>query len=188
MIKKQGKNIIVLLKKDFSLKNTIPSQENNININEEKKKTLELIEKEIKQVDEMINVTEKILEKMDKHTYILPDDIIGNDKSHKYIGIKSNDEISPNIRIIDEDDLENKNMNMNKLEEIIKENLNLKMHLNVDNNNNIFSNDYFEKMIYDENQDNKNQLNSNILKDNSFPPIELCLMSPQDRIIDYNNK
>lgn len=177
-----------MLKKDFSLKNT-PSQENNINISEEKKNTLELLEKEIKQVDEMINVTEKILEKMDKHTYILPDDIIGNDKSHNYIGIKSNDEISPNIKIIDEDDLENNNMNMNTLEEIIKENLNLKMHLNVDNNNNnIFSNDYFEKMIYNENQDNKNQLCSNILKDNSFPPIGLCLMSPQDRIIDFNNK
>ncbi len=166
----------------------MPSQENNINIIEEKKNTLELIEKEIKQVDEMINITEKILEKMDKHAYILPDDIIGNDKSHNYIGIKSNDEISPNIRIIDEDDLENKNMNMNTLEKIIKENLNLKMHLNFDNNNNNFSNDYFEKMLFNENQDNKDQLCPNILKDNSFPPIELRLMSPQDRIIDYNNK
>ena len=166
----------------------MPSQENNINIIEEKKNTLELIEKEIKQVDEMINITEKILEKMDKHAYILPDDIIGNDKSHNYIGIKSNDEISPNIRIIDEDDLENKNMNMNTLEKIIKENLNLKMHLNFDNNNNNFSNDYFEKMLFNENQDNKDQLCPNILKDNSSPSIVLRLMSPQDRIIDYNNK
>ena len=49
----------------------MPSQENNINIIEEKKNTLELIEKEIKQVDEMINITEKILEKMDKHAYYL---------------------------------------------------------------------------------------------------------------------
>lgn len=156
-------------------------------MNEERKKKYELLEKELKNVNKMIAETDNILKKINSHIFILYSDIIGNDKNHSYIGIKSNDDTSPNIKIINEEDLENKDLNMNNLEELIKKNLNLKIHLIVDNNNNDHFNDYSDKMLYSDNPDNKTQLYSNIIKDNPFPPIELCLMSPQDRIIDYNN-
>ena len=157
-------------------------------MNEERKKEYELLEKELKNVNKMIDETDNILKKINRNIFILSSDIIGNDKYHSYIGIKSNDDTSPNIKIINEEDLENKDLNMNNLEELIKKNMNLKVHLNVvENNNNNHFNDYSDKMLYKDNPDNKTQLYSNIIKDNPFPPIELCLMSPQDRIIDYNN-
>jgi hypothetical protein len=155
---------------------------------EEKKKEYELLEKELKEVNKMINVTDIILKKTNKHIDLIPSDIIGNDQYHSYIGIKSNDNISPNIKIIDEDDLDNKNLNINTLEEKIKEKLNLKLHLHFDNKNNNDSNDYLDKKLYDNNLDNKTQLYSDAIKGNNYPPIELCLISPQDRTIDYSKK
>ena len=177
-IKKKGKNKIILLEKDFLLKNIIELKENNINMNEEKKK-YELLKKELKNVNKMIRETDNILKKINKHIFILPSDIIGNDKYHNYIVIKSDDDTSPNIKIINEDDSEDNDLNNYIHEELTKEDLK--------NNNNNHINDYSDKMLYNDNRDNKTQLQSNIIKDNPLPPMELFLISSQGRIIDYNN-
>lgn len=168
-----------MLEKDFLLKNIIELKENNINMNEEKKKKYELLKKELKNVNKMIRETDNILKKINKHIFILPSDIIGNDKYHNYIVIKSDDDTSPNIKIINEDDSEDNDLNNYIHEELTKEDLK--------NNNNNYINDYSDKMLYNDNRDNKTQLQSNIIKDNPLPPMELFLISSQGRIIDYNN-
>jgi len=64
-----------------------------------------------------------------------------------------------------------------------------------ENNNHNCPNNYLDPILYDKNQENKenkdiiniNQLYSKIMKKNSFPPIELNLISPLDQSNIFNN-
>jgi len=169
--------------------------ESNSNINEEKEKKLNLIKNEIKYVQNLIDKTEETLKNINKSVFIVYSDIIGNDTEHNYICIKSNDNSNLNIEIIDEDDLKSKDFNINTLEENINKNDNLNMNLMFENNNHNSPNNYLDPILYDKNQENKenkdiiniNQLYSKIMKGNSFPPIELSLMSPLDQSNSFNN-
>lgn len=180
------------MKKDFQLESIKDKIEKNQKI-KEKQKSLELIEKELELVNKMIDETEMRLNEMNKRIFINSNDIIGNDKYHNYIGIKSSDDISPIIRVINEEDIKNMNLDINSLEEKINEKLDLKINLDFENNNNNdYPKEYSDQYSYDENHDSKNIMNinevySNFTKDNIFPPIELFLMSPQDRIKDCDN-
>lgn len=82
---------------------------------------------EIEFVEYLKDKMEKRLTKINKNLFSTNDDILELDNNSNYICIKTNDNTELNIKIIDEEDLENKNININTLEERIKKDYNLNM-------------------------------------------------------------
>ena len=82
---------------------------------------------EIEFVEYLKDKMEKRLTKINKNLFSTNDDILELDNNSNYICIKTNDNTELNIKIIDEEDLENENININTLEERIKKDYNLNM-------------------------------------------------------------
>ena len=82
---------------------------------------------EIEFVEYLKDKMEKRLTKINKNLFSTNDDILELDNNSNYICIKTNDNTELNIKIIDEEDLENKKININTLEERIKKDYNLNM-------------------------------------------------------------
>ena len=82
---------------------------------------------EIEFVEYLKDKMEKRLTKINKNLFSTNDDILELDNNSNYICIKINDNTELNIKIIDEEDLENKKININTLEERIKKDYNLNM-------------------------------------------------------------
>lgn len=89
---------------------------------------------EIEFIDYLIDKMEKRLKKINKNLFLTNDDILDLDNNSNYICIKTNDNTELNIKIIDEDDFQNKNIYINLLGERIKKDYNLNMSLIFNNN------------------------------------------------------
>jgi hypothetical protein len=110
-------------------------------------------------------------------------DIISNDYLNDYIVVKSNIEANPEIKILNEEDLENRNLNLNNFEE----NFVLKMNKDFPLKNNFIN--YFPKNELNQNsiiKDNKNikKKSSNYMEKQK--PIQLIFLSQENQSILNN--
>lgn len=120
----------------------------------------------------------KIKEMKKEDLFLTYQDIISNDYLNDYIVVKSNIEANPEIKILNEEDLENRNLNLNNF----KENLVLKMNTDFPLKYNFIN--YFPK-----NELNQNSLikyNKNIKKKSSNylekqKPIQLFFLSQENQ-------
>lgn len=125
----------------------------------------------------------KIKEMKKEDLFLTYQDIISNDYLNDYIVVKSNIEANPEIKILNEEDLENRNLNLNNF----KENLVLKMNTDFPLKYNFIN--YFPK-----NELNQNSLikyNKNIKKKSSNylekqKPIQLFFLSQENQSILNN--
>ena len=82
------------------------NSEKDIDIKEEKENKIEKINKEIEKVNKLIDISDKKLKEIMKDIYLTYDDIMGKDNLSNFIAVKSNDETGPDIKILNEDDLQ----------------------------------------------------------------------------------
>lgn len=120
----------------------------------------------------------KIKEMKKEDLFLTYQDIISNDYLNDYIVVKSNIEANPEIKILNEEDLENRNLNLNNF----KENLVLKMNTDFPLKYNFIN--YFPKNELNQNsliKDNKNikKKSSNYLEKQK--PIQLFFLSQENQ-------
>lgn len=125
----------------------------------------------------------KIKEMKKEDLFLTYQDIISNDYLNDYIVVKSNIEANPEIKILNEEDLENRNLNLNNF----KENLVLKMNTDFPLKYNFIN--YFPKNELNQNsliKDNKNikKKSSNYLEKQK--PIQLFFLSQENQSILNN--
>lgn len=131
-----------------------------------------------------MSFADKKIKKMKKEDLFLTyQDIISNDYLNDYIVVKSNIEANPEIKILNEEDLENRNLNLNNFEE----NFVLKMNKDFPLKNNFIN--YFPKNELNQNsllKDNKNikKKSSNYLEKQK--PIQLIFLSQENQSILNN--
>ena len=131
-----------------------------------------------------MSFADKKIKKMKKEDLFLTyQDIISNDYLNDYIVVKSNIETNPEIKILNEEDLENRNLNLNNFEE----NFVLKMNKDFPLKNNFIN--YFPKNELNQNsllKDNKNikKKSSNYLEKQK--PIQLIFLSQENQSILNN--
>lgn len=126
-----------------------------------------------------MSLADKKIKEMKKEDFFLTyQDIISNDYLNDYIVVKSNIEANPEIKILNEEDLENRNLNLNNF----KENLVLKMNTDFPLKYNFIN--YFPKNELNQNsliKDNKNikKKSSNYLEKQK--PIQLFFLSQENQ-------
>ena len=154
-------------------------KDTRINIKKNIKKKLILLNKEIRKVNKMTKIIDKKIEAIKKDDlFVSYQDIIGNDSLNNYIVIKSNVKANPEIKILSEDDLEYKDLNMNSFTENFIPNMNKVFSFN-ELNQNLNSQ---KKEIEDINNIKKNS--SSVKKEK---PIELIFLSPENQSFLNNN-
>jgi hypothetical protein len=151
-------------------------------------------------VNKLINLTENNLKKKNKKIYLTYDDILGMDKynNYNYIAVKSNEETSPEIKVLNEDDLpeyDNKYIDINNFEENYLSKIN---SLSFKNNptNNYFFNE-FNPFFYGNKEENNCFINDNNKFQNEIKvnnlekekPIDLFLISQENQFpfLNVNN-
>lgn len=87
----------------------IMEQNEIIDIKNIYKHKIDLIENELKFINQLISKLEQKLNNQSKKIYLNIEDIIKCDKTHNYIFIKSNGRESPEIIVVNKDDIEDKN-------------------------------------------------------------------------------
>ena len=148
-------------------------------------------------VNKLINLTENNLKKKNKKIYLTYDDILGMDKynNYNYIAVKSNEETSPEIKVLNEDDLpeyDNKYIDINNFEENYLSKIN---SLSFKNNptNNYFFNE-FNPFFYGNKEENNCFINDNNKFQNEIKvnnlekekPIDLFLISQENQFPSLN--
>ena len=148
-------------------------------------------------VNKLINMTENNLKKKNKKIYLTYDDILSMDKynNYNYIAVKSNEETSPEIKVLNEDDLpeyDNKCVDINNFEENYLSKIN---SLSFKNNptNNYFFNE-FNPFFYGSKEENNCFINDNNKSPNEIKvnnlekekPIDLFLISQENQFPSLN--
>ena len=164
----------------------------NINIKEDNKNKINKINKEKEKINKLINISDKKLNEIKKDIYLTYDDIIGKGNLSNFIAVKSNDETRPDIKILNENDLVNNNLFSNFFEDNFISNFNESFTMKYNPINNNINNEMNSMSYENNNNENKNIMNINNKSSNllqSQNPIELFLISPENRpsMVNYIN-
>ena len=154
-----------------------------IDIKKNNEKKINLINKEIEYVNKLITKIEEKINTENKNVFLTYDDIINGDKDHNYIAVKSKEGTSPDIMVINEDDLENINLDINNLKKSFFSNSNMNINLK----NDITHNNYLNQFLYKKNQEDQEIFNNNNDKNINEKPIDLFFISPNEQEPIENN-
>ena len=174
------------MKNEYPFENIVEFNDKSLTTQDKNEKEIQLIDEEINMVKELKNKIGKKLKAIKKNNFFLTyDDIMDKNGVHNYIAVKSSKDDSPDIQIVNEDDIEKGNIQINQFEENFINNFNI--NLNSKKNINNFSIYDFDSNIneYQNNTNINNLIKSNLDKEQS--PIELFFISQENSQSEYNN-
>ena len=174
------------MKKEYPFENIVEFNDKSLATQAKNEKEIQLIDEEINMVKELKNKIGKKLKAIKKNNFFLTyDDIMDKNGVHNYIAVKSSEDDSPDIQIVNEDDIEKGNIQINQFEENFINNFNI--NLNSKKNINNFSIYDFDSNIneYQNNTNINNLIKSNLDREQS--PIELFFISQENSQSEYNN-